>query len=281
VKPWLLARRIVQVAALCLFAAPLLVSGWSLLGLTPPAEDAVPYPAELPFFGSLSSSGVAGVTLLDPFAALEVIVATHSVDPAWLLAAALVLIPYALIGARAFCGWVCPVNLLLELVDRLRIGLKLPVVERAIPRHSKLWIALGFLAVAAVTGKPLFENLSPIAAVGKGILFGSLAGIVVLVAILLAELFWAHRVWCRSLCPVGALYQIVGRIGIFKVHIDRAACTGCQRCKQVCLASPEILDPAITGVQDRVKAGDCMRCGACVDECPERALKLGVSGGRR
>jgi ferredoxin-type protein NapH len=276
VKPWLIVRRVVQVAALCLFAAPLLVSGWSLLGLTPPAEDVVPMPADLPFYGTLSSSSIAGVTLLDPFATLEVIAATHQVELSWLIAASLVLIPYALLGARVFCGWVCPVNLLLEIVDWLRKKFKIPVVERAIPRHTKRWVALGFLLIAAVTAKPLFENLSPIAAVSKGILLGSLAGIVVLAAIVLAETFWAHRVWCRSLCPVGALYEIVGRIGIFKVRINHDVCTQCQRCKQVCLASPEILDPAISGEQDRVMAGDCMRCGACVDACPERALKLGI-----
>jgi ferredoxin-type protein NapH len=231
-------------------------------------------PADLPFFGSLSASSVGGLSLLDPFAVLEIIAATRSVELSWVLGAAVVLIFYACIGARVFCGWVCPVNLLLEGTDWLRRRLGMAVAERVVPRHAKLWVALALLVGSAVFARPLFELWSPIGAIVKGILFGSLAGSVTLLAIILAEFFWGHRVWCRSLCPVGALYEVVGRIGLLKVRIDHTACTGCGRCARVCLASPEILDPAINGEADHVIAGDCMRCGACVDACPERALKL-------
>ena len=65
------ARRVVQVAALLLFASPLLMAGWGLLGLGTGGDDAVATPAELPFFGSLSSSTVGGVEVLDPFALLR------------------------------------------------------------------------------------------------------------------------------------------------------------------------------------------------------------------
>ena len=62
------ARHAVQIFALALFCTPLLTVGWQLAGLFPGSEDALPTPAELPFFGSLSSSTVAGVNVLDPFA---------------------------------------------------------------------------------------------------------------------------------------------------------------------------------------------------------------------
>jgi ferredoxin-type protein NapH len=270
-------RRIVQVAVLALFTAPVLISGWSLFGLARGGEDAANTPANLPFFGSLSSSSVANVSLLDPFATLEIIAASRSVELSWLLGAALILGFYTCIGARAFCGWVCPVNLLLEGVDWLGRKLRLPTVERALPRHTKLGVAVVLLIAAAVTGRPLFEGLSPIAAINKGILFGSFAGATLLFALVLVELFWGRRIWCRSLCPVGALYEAAGRWGLFKVRIDHAACTGCRRCQKDCLASPEILDPPITGESDYVRAGDCMRCGACIDACPEGALRIAVS----
>lgn len=274
VKRWCTVRRIVQVLALILFAAPLLISGWALFGLTTGGESAVATPAELPFYGSLSASSMMGLSLHDPFAVLEIMVATRSVEISWLVGAALVLGLYACVGARAFCAWVCPVNLLLEGVDWLRRGLDLPTVERALPRHTKLWVAVAFLILAAVTARPLFESFSPIAALNRGILFGSFAGVAVLITLVVVELFWSRRVWCRSLCPVGAVYEAVGRLGLFKVRIDHAACTRCQQCKAVCLASPEILDPVIEGHAERVRAGDCMRCGACVDACPQDALRI-------
>jgi ferredoxin-type protein NapH len=273
-KHWRRWRRAVQVAALALFAAPPLLSGWALFGLTKGGEGANSTPADLLFYGSLSSSSMGGLTLIDPFAVLEIIAATRSVELSWVLGAAVVLTFYTCIGARAFCGWVCPVNLLLEGTDWLRRKLGVSVVERAIPRHAKLGVALALLVASALLTRPLFEPWSPIGAIVKGMLFGSLAGSITLVAIVFAEFFWGHRVWCRSLCPVGALYELFGRIGLFKVRIEHTACTKCGRCRQVCLASPEILDPAIEGKENFVKAGDCMRCGACVDACPEGALRL-------
>jgi ferredoxin-type protein NapH len=273
---WRIKRRIIQVAALVFFAAPLLISGWSLFGLTTGEENAIVTPAALPFYGSLSASDLMGLSLHNPFAILEVIAASRSVELSWLGGAALILAFYACIGARAFCGWVCPVNLLLEGIDWLRLKLRLPTVEYAIPRHTKFGVAGTLLILAAVTARPLFEKFSPIAAINQGMLFGSLAGMTTLVAIVLTELFWSHRVWCRSLCPVGAIYEAVGRLGLFRVHIDYAVCTKCQQCKMVCLASPEILNPLIEGDAGYVKAGDCMRCGACVDVCPHGALKIAV-----
>ncbi|MDR1013821.1 MAG: 4Fe-4S binding protein [Coriobacteriales bacterium] len=275
-RRWGIARRAVQVAALALFATPLLLSGWALFGLSAKGEAPVPTPADLPFYGSLSASSLAGFSLYDPFAVLELVVASRTLEPAWLVGGGIVLGFYACVGARAFCGWVCPVNLLLEGVGWLRTRLGLPVAGRALPRRTKLAVAGAFLLLAAFAARPLFEGVSPIAALNRGMLFGSLAGTLTLVALVLTEFFCGHRVWCRSLCPVGALYEAAGRLGPLKVRIDPAACTQCQRCKEACLAEPEILDPVIEGRSGHVRAGDCMRCGACVDACPHGALRIAV-----
>ena len=49
----------------------------------------------------------------------------------------------------------------------------------------KLWIALAVLGLSALTGVPVFEAFSPISAVNKGILFGAVTGVWVLLAIVL------------------------------------------------------------------------------------------------
>ena len=75
---WTVARRIVQAGALVLFAAPLVVAGWGLLGIGSGTDDALPTPADLPFFGSLSSTTILGAEVLDPFAMLETIAAAKT-----------------------------------------------------------------------------------------------------------------------------------------------------------------------------------------------------------
>lgn len=271
---WSYLRHAVQVAVLALFAAPVLVAGWSLFGLAVGGDDAAPAPAELPFFGSLSSSTIGGLDLLDPFGFLQVVAASKTFELDWLLAVLPVLIVYGLIRGRAFCGWVCPVNLLLEIADAVRRKLRLNVREMPVPRHAKLWIAAGVLALSALTSVPVFEAFSPISAVNKGILFGAVTGVWVLLAIVLAELFWGHRVWCRSLCPLGGFYEALGHVGQVNVKFDRSACIRCDVCKSACLSDPAILDPVLTERDVIVRAGDCMACGSCIDACPTRALSF-------
>lgn len=278
-KTWLTARRIVQFSVLVLFALPLLVSGWALLGLTTGGDARIATPAELPFYGSLSSSSIAGINILDPFGVLQLVAASKTFAFEWLLFTLPVLVVYGLIRGRAFCGWVCPVNLFLEGIDWLRQKFKIRVKEQALPRHVKIWVAGGVLILSAAISVPVFEIFSPISAINKGILFGSTAGLLTLIVIIVMELFWGHRVWCRSLCPLGGFYEVLGRVGQVNVHIDSGVCTQCDLCKTRCLADPEILDPAIKGESTRVHAGDCMLCGECVDVCPVNALSIKVGPG--
>lgn len=273
-KRWLAARRIVQVGVLAVFAALVVASGWGLFGLVQGTDDPMPTPSALPLYGTLSSSNLFGVDLLDPFAVLQIAAASKSFALDWLLFALPVLVVYAAVRGRAFCGWVCPVNLVLEGVDWARGKLGLRVAERSVPRRAKLWIALAVLVASAVTSIPVFEAFSPISAVNKGILLGSVAGLWVLVAIVVLELFWSRRVWCRSLCPLGGFYEALGRVGLFNVRIESEACIHCNACKAACLADPEILDPALADTASFVSAGDCMICGKCVDACPTEALSI-------
>lgn len=273
-------RHGVQVLALLFFLAPVLAAGWSALGLDLSGDavaDALSTPAGFPWYGTLSSSTVGPVVSLDPFAMLQVVAAAKTFDPNWLLAACPPLIVFTLVRGRAFCGWVCPVNFLLEVLDALRRRIaparRLP--ERRVPRHAKIWVAAAVLALSAIASIPVYELFNPIGFINKGLAFGSVAGGVTLLAIVALELFWGHRVWCRSLCPLGGFYELLGRVGFLRVKIDGKACTRCGRCKRACIADPEILEPAIGGATRTVCAGDCMACGKCVDACPERALSMG------
>ena len=272
--PFTIVRHVVQVVVLLLFLAPVLVAGWGLFGSAVGGDNAVGTPADLPFFGTLTSSSVFGVTLLDPFAAFQTVAAAKAVSLDILVGLLPVLIVYGLIRGRAFCGWTCPVNLLLEVVDWLRKKLKIEVQETVLPRHVKVWVALAVLALSAIVGFPVFEALSPISFINKGLVLGSLVGGITLLAVVVVELFWGHRVWCRSICPLGGFYEVVGKVGLVNVHIDHDSCIGCNKCKRACLCDPEILDAVVAGEDTVVRAGDCMACGRCIEACPTKSLTM-------
>lgn len=276
------ARRVVQLAALVLFCVPLLAAGWGLAGVFGGDGTEAATPADGFFFGTLSSSSVGGVVLLDPLAVLEMIAAVRAVSAAWLVGMLPVVAIYGILCGRAFCGWVCPVNLLGEAVDWLRRLLKVPDAGFSVPRRTKVAVALAAVVLSGLLSVPIFELFSPIGAVNKGLAVGAFAGVATLLAVLVCDLVGPRRLWCRSLCPLGGCYEVLGRVGQLVVAVDHDSCIHCGRCERACLCDPVILGPALGGQSPIVSAGDCMACGACVDVCPVDALhfRLGRWGFR-
>lgn len=259
IRKWTIARRIVQWGIILLFLSPLFL---------------VKVEGENFFFGSLASSTILGITLTDPFAALQVFVASKKFTLAYFGGALLIFAFYLLVRGRVFCSWVCPMNTLLELTDKLRKFFKLP--DKKLDRHQKVYYALGVLVLSFLIGVPVFEIISPIGFTMRNMLFSFGIGILIILAIVLFDLFVSKRGWCRYLCPLGGFYQAIGRAGLFQVKFNHDACVGCTTCRSVCFADPEILEPSINRESQFVTAGDCSLCGACVDHCPFDALKITV-----
>jgi ferredoxin len=52
--------------------------------------------------------------------------------------------------------------------------------------------------------------------------------------------------------------------------VDRARCSGCGDCVEVCPSQGITLVDEIAVIDERL----CEECGVCVDECPENAISL-------
>jgi len=74
------------------------------------------------------------------------------------------------------------------------------------------------------------------------------------------------RFWCRTLCPLGALFGLFSRFSLLRLEKNPGACTDCQKCILTCqgAASPG------PGVEwDR---SECLLCFNCFARCPEDAI---------
>jgi MauM/NapG family ferredoxin protein len=78
------------------------------------------------------------------------------------------------------------------------------------------------------------------------------------------------RLWCRLLCPLGALLGLFSRFSILRLEKYQDKCTHCNTCTRVCqgAASPE------PGLQ--WETSECLICFNCFDSCPEEALSFNV-----
>ncbi len=235
--------------------------------------------------GSTSATRLFGlVPFVDPLAALEAALAAREVTPTMLVGAGL-LVFLALLLGPVFCGWLCPLGLALD----LNHGLRTWVLRRLRPRRAERpartpipvgvrILLLGVVAGAAFAARlPLFQVVSPINLLVRSLLFAAGLGLVLPLALLVLEWIWP-RAWCRSLCPLGALYALLGRWAPFRVRIDpvEAGRLPCRRCTIRCPMGIRVMEDWTLAGRRSVDDEACTRCGTCLDACPRGVLSLGV-----
>ncbi|MCB4744798.1 MAG: quinol dehydrogenase ferredoxin subunit NapH, partial [Sulfurovum sp.] len=164
--------------------------------------------------GTFGSSVLFGtIPLADPYTTLQVLATGLVLGTDVLFGAVIITLFYFIIGGRAFCSWVCPINMVTDLSNWFRRILKLDKEEvnyRFIKRSARYWIMVLGLIVSTVVGVAAFEALSPITIMQRGIIFGFGVGVSVVVAIFLFDLFGVKNGWCGYLCPLGAAYSLIG-----------------------------------------------------------------------
>jgi len=256
---YLLLRRVTQIGILVLYFGAN-AWGWNILAGT---------------FGSSVLFGV--IPLADPYTTLQVLATGFVLGTDVLLGALIITLFYLIVGGRAFCSWVCPINMVTDLANWLRRKLNLDKEEvnyRFIKRKARYWIMVLGLIVSAVVGIAAFEVLSPITIMQRGIIFGFGAGIAVIIAIFLFDLFGVKNGWCGHLCPLGASYSLIGKASLIRVKHDHEACTACMKCKVVCPENQvlHMIDKKSISVTD----GECTNCGRCIDVCDDDALGFSI-----
>jgi polyferredoxin len=83
---------------------------------------------------------------------------------------------------------------------------------------------------------------------------------------------YVPRSWCKYFCPHGAIMAILNRFSFLGLKRDLTKCAKaeCRRCVEVCPMRVRILDLPWEKFSDP----ECIYCLKCVDECPNKAIKL-------
>ena len=194
-----------------------------------------------------------------------------------------ILLLYCVLFGRMICGWVCPFGLIGELLYKIKTPkLKKSPVTRVLSFFKYVVLIFFVLIVPILYGirkvpLPAFcKYICPVGTIEGGLgllankanegLFALLGPLftwkfLLMISIVVGSIF-IFRLFCRFICPLGALYGLFNKVSVFGVTVEEEKCTGCNLCVAHCKCD-------IHHVGDQ----ECISCGECMDVCPTQAIR--------
>lgn len=230
--------------------------------------------------GNLSSALWFGVLpLSDPYAVLQLLcagafVSFGALSGSVIIGALIAVIFYGLFAGRAFCAWVCPVNLITDLAALTRRKLEFKKNKLNLAQNTRYFVLALSLVLSFVLGAPAFESTSYIGIIQRGIIFTTSAWIMIAFVIFIVDTFVSQRATCSHFCPLGAFYALISSFALLKIRYDESKCSKCFNCLGIC---PEKQVLFMVGKESgSVDNGECIRCGRCVEVCNDDALNFSI-----
>ena len=85
----------------------------------------------------------------------------------------------------------------------------------------------------------------------------------ILIVFIISSIF-IYRPFCKYFCPLGAIYGLFNKLGIFRLEFEESKCTDCGLCEKSCKMDID--------VRSNLNSAECIRCGACIKACNYGAL---------
>ncbi len=193
------------------------------------------------------------LSVTDIFRVADLSLPIFKYNLAWYLFAVFAMVSTVLWG-RLYCGRICAYGALTQLLDPIvprKMRFEIPV---RIEKHANL-IKYGVLALVlayffATRDVGVYRFVEPFWMFG---LFGT-TGMWIGLAVLLVATVFVRNLYCRFLCPVGAMLGILSNLTVFKIK-RWAECNTCKICEKTCEWG------AIRGPQ--IVKSECVRCDDC------------------
>lgn len=222
----------------------------------------------------------------------------------------LVLILTLLFG-RVYCSTVCPLGILQDIIIYLKQkNSRRRKYKFSNPRNILRYSILGFAILFLVVGssyillllepysnfgriitfiiKPVVVTVNNIVSLGFEQfdsfivapakhspiqLFSLIFSVAILITIVVLSVR-KGRIFCNTLCPVGAFLGIISKYSLFKIAVDKDNCNGCGVCERVCKAT------CIASGDKYIDFTRCIGCFNCFNVCPSNGLKFELQIGK-
>ncbi|NTW78209.1 MAG: 4Fe-4S dicluster domain-containing protein [Syntrophaceae bacterium] len=240
--------------------------------------------------------------LLPPFQLVPALIRSITQPAALFFAGLMFIILITLIFGRVYCSFLCPLGTLQDIVITLahRTGRK-PAYAFSRPQNTLRYIILALTVASLFTGILWLVNLlDPYSLVGRifsyffqpllvytynlGIIILKplniflypkqtasipMPDMVIAACFLLTILYLSvkhGRLYCNTLCPVGAFLGLLSHVSIFQLALRKESCSKCLRCESVCKAG--CINPQAASID----MSRCIGCFNCLDACSTAAI---------
>ncbi len=205
---------------------------------------------------------------------------------------------------RVYCASLCPLGVFQDVVLRLARMFKKIRFKYHAPFN---WLRYGILVLTILTlllGSSLLLNMldpysvfgrivtdlfRPLLILGNNVLAGILQSreiysvfhvdvhwmqlslYIIPVGFLFLILYMSvqhGRLYCNTVCPLGAFLGLISKYSVYKIRINSEACTNCKACTRVCKAQCIDLE------KHTVDASRCISCYNCLTSCKFDAIDL-------
>jgi polyferredoxin len=178
-----------------------------------------------------------------------------------------------IVFGRSVCGWLCPFGWVQDQIYRIKSKkFKIPTYLKYGKYFSLVILAL---ILPYFTEANWFSRICPWGTLIAGVPWviwnpvnpmnalpviepGSVGWLYVMkvsiLVIFLALFVFTRRPFCRTLCPLGAIYSQFNKISFMRLEVT-GKCVGCDMCVDLC--------PVEISVADDPNSPDCIRCLNC------------------
>lgn len=206
----------------------------------------------------------------------------------------IIILLLTLFSGRVYCSFFCPLGIIQDISGWIRQKIKPKKKNRFMKALN--WIRYSVLALVVIslvfTGLLLVNLLDPYAIFGRiasniyqpllislnNLLAGALnsagsylfmpvepkvthlfALFIALFFLLLVIVFsvFKGRLYCNTVCPVGAFLGLLSKISLYKIRINSVSCTKCGKCQIACKAN--CIDIKTLNI-DETRCVDCYNC---------------------
>lgn len=171
---------------------------------------------------------------------------------------------------RYLCGWVCPTGVFSRWAEELEYRLQ--------GRPLTYYSALAVLSITVAFGGPLWWVDLRVFTEGSALAVSlTILGWLLLAVAIFIEVAWWRLGFCKSACPSGVYFAVLGQrsqTGVRMVETETEKCNNCKSCVDVC---PVDLDPRDLLAAPKKAPGiyfshmsslsRCLRCGDCITAC--------------